>query len=353
MPNRYAGPEDFSDSRALAKVSLDALAFYASIFFVVDDFGRMVSDPAMLKARAFPYRQEIRGTDCSRWLAECERAGLLASYEVDGTPYLQLTAFSGPRFRRATKSKCPEPPADASNCVQMRAVASNCVQMRADASNCPVPVPGTDIGTDTPLPPTGGAAAPQPLLFGVEGGLAPPKRPRGPKPNAPGYDADPLFGEFWAAYPRKEGKGAAWGAWQKLSLVDKTNAAKQAQRYAMAWAGAPPDREQYRAMPERWLNSRRFEDEPRAWYVQAGTVAPTKAKTNRDFAKEIADLEAVIERMVGEMRKNERECSEMEFAGTLTEQGRANYAALKQDDIDRIRQTRGELEALREEASRG
>ena len=77
------------------------------------------------------------------------------------------------------------------------------------------------------------------------------------------------------------------------------------------------------------------------------------AKPTRDFAKEIRELEAVLDRMIGEMRKNERECAEMEFAGTLTENGRANYAMLKESDIDRIREARGELEALKQEAQRG
>lgn len=88
-------------------------------------------------------------------------------------------------------------------------------------------------------------------------------------------------------------------------------------------------------------------------YDPRGGPLPLKAKPKRDFAKEIRELEAVIERMVGEMRQNERECAEMEFAGTLTEQGRANYAMFKENDIDRIRQTRGELEALKQEAARG
>lgn len=262
MPNRYAGPEDFSDSRALAKVSLDALAFYASIFFTVDDFGRMVSDPAMLKARAFPYRQEIRGTDCSRWLAECERAGLLVSYEVDGTPYLQLTAFSGPRFRRATKSKYPEPPADASNCARMRAVASNCVQLRADASNCPVPGTdyGTDYGTDTPLPPTGG------VLFEV------PKvdsRKRG-RTKAPELYGDPLFVEFWNGYPHKIAKGQAWTTWLKMAPADREAAAEKSPLYGQAYANADDERRRFIPHPSTWLNDRRYEDDPSTWKAKAG-----------------------------------------------------------------------------------
>ncbi len=267
MPNRYAGPEDFSDSRALAKVSLDAVAFYASIFFTVDDFGRMVSDPAMLKARAFPYRQEIRGTDCSRWLAECERAGLLASYEVDGTPYLQLTAFSGTRFKRATKSKCPEPPA----------IASNCVQLRADASNCPVPVPGTDYGTDTPLPPTGG------LLVEIPKSGTPKRRRT--KPPEPELYGDPLFVEFWNGYPNKTAKGQAWTTWLKMAPEDQRVAARQSPIYGLAYVNADDERMRFVPHPSTWLNDRRYEDDPATWRAKAGTSAAPPARRLPEVGK--------------------------------------------------------------------
>lgn len=188
-----------------------------------------------------------------------------------------------------------------------------------------------------------------PNSSGVETVSARPKKVRAKKPGL--YD-DPIFGEFWAAYPLRVGKKKAWLVWLELNEADRALAAKGAAEYAAAYKNATPDRKQFIQHPTTWLNARGFEDDREAWYVKAGTTPPPK-KPKRDFAKEIRDLEAVIERMVGEMRQNERECAEMEFAGTLTEQGRANYAMFKENDIDRIRQTRGELEALKQEAARG
>jgi len=354
VPNRYATSRDFSESRALAKVSLSAAAFYACLFFEVDDFGRLPADAEMLKAKAFPYRRDVRGTDCSRWLAECEEAGLLVSYEADGAPYLYLTAYQEDdpkgkkRFRRAEVSRYPDPP-----CNHLLANARGSPQMLANASKCTGTVPGNDTGNDTPpTPPSGGAAAPLPGLFDmvpVEAKLREPRRPKAASLPA----SDPLFEKFWSGYPRKEAKGNAFDAWAKLTGPDRLAAANKAVEYGNAWSGAPTDRLQYRALPASWLNARRFEDDPTAWYIQAGKPSPPPKPKPKDYARGISELEAVLQRQIAEMRKNEKDLADLEFSGRLTEQGRLNYAELKQSDIDRIRETRAELEALKQEAAHG
>jgi len=72
-------------------------------------------------------------------------------------------------------------------------------------------------------------------------------------------DDDPLFAEFWATYPRREGKGAARSAW--LRAIRKTDP-------ATIIAGAARYRDDknrvqaYTAHPGTWLNGERWDDEP-------------------------------------------------------------------------------------------
>lgn len=72
-------------------------------------------------------------------------------------------------------------------------------------------------------------------------------------------DADPLFEEFWAAYPRKAAKGAARRAWSKAILrTEPSQIIAGAQVYSV-----DPNREpQYTAHPATWLNGERWLDGP-------------------------------------------------------------------------------------------
>lgn len=75
---------------------------------------------------------------------------------------------------------------------------------------------------------------------------------------------DQRFEEFWAAYPRKQGKGAARKAWRKIRpgaplhgrimAAVKDNAARNPQ-----WLR---DGGQFVPNPATWLNQERWEDGP-------------------------------------------------------------------------------------------
>lgn len=75
------------------------------------------------------------------------------------------------------------------------------------------------------------------------------------------YSAE--FEIFWAAYPRKTVKGAAWKAWQKLNPDQDTQdlilKALIWQRTRHEWV---KDGGQYIPHPASWLNGRGWEDEP-------------------------------------------------------------------------------------------
>lgn len=74
----------------------------------VDDYGRFYADPRLLKANCFPLLLDtIREADISRWMAECQKAGLIVLYESKGKRYLQIEDFRQ-RLDRA-REKYPPP----------------------------------------------------------------------------------------------------------------------------------------------------------------------------------------------------------------------------------------------------
>lgn len=73
----------------------------------------------------------------------------------------------------------------------------------------------------------------------------------------------PEFLEFWAAYPRRVGKGAAWAVFERLQA---SPADLDRMLEALVWQVRQPGwREaggQYIPHPATWLHQRRWEDEP-------------------------------------------------------------------------------------------
>lgn len=94
------------------------------------------------------------------------------------------------------------------------------------------------------------------------------------------------FEEFWAAYPRKVGKQAAWKAWSKLKpsaeLTKAILAAVEYQRNCPQWQ---KDGGQYIPNPATWLNQGRWEDKlpTPADQPQRQTGKPTKADELNEF----------------------------------------------------------------------
>lgn len=70
---------------------------------------------------------------------------------------------------------------------------------------------------------------------------------------------DPLFDAFWAAYPRRVGKGAARRAWAKALRLAGAEAILGALRAQVA-AGLFKDAT-YTPFPATWLNQERWDDE--------------------------------------------------------------------------------------------
>lgn len=93
---------------------------------------------------------------------------------------------------------------------------------------------------------------------------------RAPKPPAPGSDDDPHWAAFWAAYPRKKGKGDARKAWAQAikNGADPAEIIAGAQRYAQERAAADP---KYTKYPASWLRAERWTDEEDPAYQPKNT----------------------------------------------------------------------------------
>jgi hypothetical protein len=97
---------------------LDAAAevFYRRLMSKVDDHGLYDARPAVLRSSLYPLRVDrVREADIARWIAACEKAGLIALYAHDGKPYLQMldtrwTARSEPKYPLPTAANsCSQP----------------------------------------------------------------------------------------------------------------------------------------------------------------------------------------------------------------------------------------------------
>ena len=114
MPNRIIR-EALLTSKRIACLKYDNRWLYIGLLLSADDHGRIeYTSDKLLNAKIFPL-DETRDSDISRWLAECEKAGLLLIYCVNSSRYIQLYNF---KQQTRSESKCPAPPNNMS-CVSI------------------------------------------------------------------------------------------------------------------------------------------------------------------------------------------------------------------------------------------
>lgn len=129
------------DSERVCSLSYPAEVFYRRLMSAVDDFGRFDGRATVLRSRLYPLQiDKVREADISRWIAECEKAGLIALYSVSGKQYILFHNLGSPR---AKESKYPAPPQDKATqkapesiCEHLKASESICAHVKADESRC-------------------------------------------------------------------------------------------------------------------------------------------------------------------------------------------------------------------------
>ena len=98
---------DWTDSEAVNGLTAEAERFFTRLIMKVDDYGRYSANPSLLKSMLFPLSDKIRQTDCTHWMAACQKAGLILLYEVASKPYVQIVNFN--QRMRQMQSKYPPP----------------------------------------------------------------------------------------------------------------------------------------------------------------------------------------------------------------------------------------------------
>lgn len=135
MPERLL--RDWTDSEAVDQLSWQAECLFVRLIMKADDFGRYHGNPKLLKSLLFPLKDGLRDADISRWIAECETAGLIRVYtdKVSGKPFIEIRKY-GQRLR-TKKAKFPDENGSLSaECGKVRQNAAECGKVRQSAAEC-------------------------------------------------------------------------------------------------------------------------------------------------------------------------------------------------------------------------
>lgn len=103
MPNRML--RDWTDSERVNGLAWQSEVFFVRLIMKVDDYGRFTANPKLLRSFLFPLKDCVRDADITRCLAECEKAGLIAVYQVEDKSLLEIVNFD--QRLRAKVSRYP------------------------------------------------------------------------------------------------------------------------------------------------------------------------------------------------------------------------------------------------------
>jgi hypothetical protein len=107
MPTRLLR-EGILSSERVDQLDWPAEVFYRRLMSKVDDHGLYDARPSILRASLYPLKVDrVREADISRWIAACEKAGVIALYSAGGKPYLKMLDT---RWQVRAEPKFPLPP---------------------------------------------------------------------------------------------------------------------------------------------------------------------------------------------------------------------------------------------------
>ena len=101
---------EFWTSLDVARLSRDARLLFIGLWNHVDDAGRAVADPRLVKSAVFPLDDDLDSTNVRRLLDELSRGGQIVLYQADGRPLLQVTGWHHQKIDRPQASRLPAPP---------------------------------------------------------------------------------------------------------------------------------------------------------------------------------------------------------------------------------------------------
>lgn len=123
--------KDWTASESVEQLTESAEVFFTRLIMKADDYGNYVGNVKLIKAALFPLKDSITVVHIERCILECEKAGLLEKYTVEGKDYLHIPGFD--QKLRRMKAIYPEPPAR-TNGGKLRTDGG---QARTSADKCP------------------------------------------------------------------------------------------------------------------------------------------------------------------------------------------------------------------------
>lgn len=225
MPNRVI-KDSIRTSKKINALTDFQFRLWLYLITYVDDYGRGMADPELLKGFVFPRRKRVTESDIEKGLADLAGMGCIHLYQVDGESYFCFPNWGEHQRIQNKRAKYPEPPTIENG------------NLPYSAANDDI-LPSVTVSHGEPPPES------KPIQSESESETE--------SKNACAFDV------FWKAYPKKVGKIAAKKAFDRVKVpVETLLDALERQKCGEQWR---KDNGQYIPNPATWLNQGRWEDE--------------------------------------------------------------------------------------------
>jgi hypothetical protein len=239
----------FFDNEILGDLPPLTRLLFIGLWTIADREGRLEDKPRRIKKMLMGY-DDVDADGVDQMLQSLHDTGFIFRYSIDGNNYIQIVNFlkhQNPHIREKASEIPPPPP-----------------ELIAEHHESPIQAPdlhGAGTVQATPitvnLSPSTGTLSPT-TDNPPEGGDDDGEPDKQPKKSL----LEQRFDEFWAAYPKKVGKKAAWSAFKKVKpdaeLFDKIMTAIGRAKATWQWQR---ENGRYIPNPKTWLNEGRWDDE--------------------------------------------------------------------------------------------
>ena len=282
---RMVSPEIWQ-SEDFSKISPFARLIFIGLFSNADDEGRGRAKAAYVKSMVFPYDECIKVADVDKALDEIGSNMSVTFYTHDGNEYYCLDHWAN--WQKVDKPQRSNIPAfDDHSTIIRRSVGDQSANVRRQ-------VPPNRIEENRreniypPITPLGGETR-----DGKQGeNLAVLKTAAADTQHSMTL-VDQRFADFWKAYPKKQGKGAAEKSFKRIcptkevyeQIINAIAKAKQSEQWTR-------ENGRYIPNPSTWLNQRRWEDE---YPTDKGKRAQGKGAAARTFPQRESQPDDIFE----------------------------------------------------------
>lgn len=225
MPNRVL--RDWTASESIDLLTPGAEVFFTRLIMKADDYGNHTANKKLVKAALFPLK-DYSLIEIGAWINECEAAGIVRKYEVDGKEYIHIVDF-GQRLRTMV-GKCPQPadnpPSDDSNARSIDGLKRSRNEVEEE----------TEVETEV-------------------------------------TNVFPTFDNFWEAYGKKVDRIKCEAKWKKIPQVTR----EKIMAHVIEYVKSTPD-PQYRKNPATYLNNESWNNE----IIRNGNTAKQITRDDRN-----------------------------------------------------------------------